>query len=328
MISVIIPNYNGAKYIKDCINSINKSTHRNFEIIVVNDNSTDKSQKILEELTDKYDFLTIINNKQNLGPSISRNKAAVFAKGQLLFFLDIDTQVKPDTLKNALKEFNENKKIGAAQAKLILGNTNKLDSAGHFLSPIGFPYEIGSNEPAERFNSKQKILGGKSAGLIIRKKVFEEIDGFDEDYFIYGEDTDLCWRVWLTGKEVSYLPSVIVNHHQKSSLNKETNYRVFYEGAKNNVSNLIKNLSFAKLIWLIPVHILAWLTLSLKQVITSRVKMAGWIYRGLWWNLVNLKTTIRKRKKNKIKKLKKEILFGQISYKNLVKKGFKWFLNV
>lgn len=324
MISVIIPCYNGEKYIEDCLNSLSNSSYKDFEIIFVDDNSTDKSiQKVK-----KFSTVKLIQNVQNLGPSISRNKGAKMAKGDLLFFLDVDTKVETNTLEKASLQFRDNKQMGAAQAQLILDDKELLDSAGHFLSPIGFPYEIGNNQPTSKFTQRRKILGGKSAGLIIRKKIFDQIDGFDEDYFIYGEDTDLCWRVWLAGHQVYYLPSVKVRHYQKSSLSQETNYRVFYQGAKNNISNLIKNLESKKLIWILPIHILAWLVLSLKQIITGKLNMAWSIYRGIWWNLFNIKKILLKRKINKLRRLENNILFGSLKFNSLTQKGWRWFTNV
>lgn len=322
MISIIIPCYNGEKYLKDCLDYLLDSNFKDFEIIVVNDNSTDKSEKIIKS----YQAVGLISNSKNLGPSVSRNKAAEIAQGDLLFFLDVDTKIEPNTLTNAVEAFGLNNKMGGAQAQLILGDTNKLDSAGHFLSPIGFPYETGNNQPVSKFNKKIKILGGKSAGLIIRKSVFDLIGGFDEDYFIYGEDTDLCWRVWLAGYQLFYLPSVKVRHFLKSSLNKETNYKVFYEGAKNNISNLIKNLSLSRLWWMLPVHIFVWVGLSLKQILFGKFYLALWIYKGIWWNIANFARTLNKRSVSK--KLDKNILFDEISFKLLINKGVTWFKNV
>lgn len=323
MISIIIANYNGEKYIKACLDSIFASNYQDFEIIFVDDCSNDNSVTLVKN----YESVKLIENKTNLGPSISRNKGAESAKGNLLFFLDVDTKINPDCLKNIVKEFKQNKIMGAAQAQLLKYNSKLLDSAGHYLSPFGFPYEIGVNQPAEKFKQKKKILGGKSAGLIIRKNLFEKINGFDKDYFIYGEDTDLCWRVWLSEYQVYYLPNAKVYHHQKSSLNKKTRYRVFYEGAKNNLNYLLKNLSFLQLFWVIPLHLLAWIIIMLKQLITGNFTMAFAVFRGLFWNLINLGKTINKRPKIKSKKISKKILFGKIKFSALIHKGKRWFSN-
>lgn len=329
MISVIIPCYNGEKHIDHCLTSLLSLEFKDYEIIVIDDGSDDNSQEILREYENNQKVRLILNN-ESLGPAIRRNQAVKQAQGEILFFLDIDTRIEPNALANLNKAFKNNKKMGGGQAKLILGNTNKLDSAGHYLSPIGFPYEIGAGESIDKFNQKLKILGGKTAGFAVRKDVFNQINGFDEDYFIYGEDTDLSWRIWLVGSEVYYLPKVKVRHFQKSSLNKETNYRVFYEGAKNNITNLFKNLSFRRLIWMLPIHFLSWILLSFKLIFQGKFKLALWIYRGLGWDLSHLGKLVSKRKQVRSytinKYLDKNILFGTLNWGKLLSKGINWVI--
>ncbi len=324
MISVIIVNYNGAKYIKDCIKSLQSSIYKNFEIIFVDDCSTDQSFKIIK----KFKNVKLIQNKKNLGASLSRNKGAKRAKGNLLFFLDVDTKTIPSALDNLAKEFNKNETMGAAQVQLIKADKNVLDSSGHYLSPFGFPYETGTNKNPDKYQEKRKILGGKSAGLIVRKNVFEKINGFDSDYFIYGEDTDLCWHVWLSGFEVFYLPSVKIFHFQKSSINKNTKKRVFYQGTKNNLNYLLKNLELKKFFWIIPLHVLGWMLLFFKKVLTGEFKFALAIINGLFWNLINLPKIMQKRGIIKSKNIDRKILFGEIKIGSLFNKGLRWFKNV
>lgn len=316
IISIIIPCFNAKKHIKRCFDSILRSKFPSFEVIVVDDGSTDSSVKLVKELTSSR--VKLIENKKNLGPARARNIGAKKSQGRYLLFLDVDTEIKKDCLKAIVNKFEEDKKIGAIQAN--------LDTAGHFLSYFGFPYEI-------KAEKKEKLIfGASTAGMGIRKKLFEKIKGFDEDYLIYGEDTDLSWRIWLTGYQVLYLPQAKAYHFQKSSLNPETKYRVFYEGAKNNTSNILKNAPLKVLIWMLPFHLLAWFFLSLKLIIQRRLTMALWIYKGLGWNLKNLDKVLRKRKKVASYTAKNnqatKIMLGKQSPKNLLAKGWRWFRNV
>lgn len=311
IISIIIPCFNAEQYIKKCLNSILRSKFPNYEVIVIDDGSTDNSIKEIQNAKCK-----IIKNRKNLGPARARNIGGKKARGKYLFFLDIDTQVDPNCLTKIVEKFKEeDKKVGAIQAN--------LGTAGHFLSFFGFPYEI-KEEKKERL-----IFGASTAAMAIRKKLFEKIKGFDEDYLIYGEDTDLSWRVWLAGYKICFLPQAKVHHCHKSSLDPKTEYRLFYEGAKNQTGNIIKNAPLKILFWMLPLHILGWVILSIKLALGKRYRLAAWIYRGLGWNLKNLGHVLRKRKIVSSYPVKNnqcsQIMFGKINLERLCSQGWRWF---
>lgn len=315
MISVIVVNYNGGKYIKGCLTAVLASNYSDFELVVVDDGSTDNSCKIVQEYKQKKQ-VKLIKLEQNNGASVARNSGVKKTKGEILFFLDIDTQVKRNCLQMTSKAFARDKKLGAGQAKLVLQETGKIETVGHFLSPFGFPYEI--NHPKKLKDNQ--IFGGRSAALAVRRNVFTQIGGFDEDYLIYGEDTDLCWRTWMKGYEVKYLPEAEVTHFSKSSMSKNTRVRMFYEGTKNNTSNILKNANLTTILWILPLHILSWFVVSIKLILQGRTRMAGYIYRGLGWNIKNLRKTLAKRKSPK----KIKITFGPLGQKEILLKGKRW----
>lgn len=326
-ISIVIVNYNGARFIKRCIESILQSNFSDYELTLVDDASEDKSKQVLQEYTDNQQTNLLFLTK-NIGPARARNAGVQLTRGELLFFLDIDTYIKEDCLQAIAAKFQQDNKIGAVQCKLMHGNNGKIETVGHFLSFAGFPYEI--TDESELKNNI--IFGARSAALAIRKEIFIHIGGFDTDYFIYGEDTDLSWRVWLAGYKVAYLSEAKVCHFAKSSLSKKTQHHIFYEGAKNNTANLLKNASFTTLLWILPLHVAGWVIISIKLIIQGRFDMAGWIYRGLWWNTENLHRTLVKRKyvqsitdtDNEVQR----IIFGPSKMKEIFGKGLKWISRI
>lgn len=334
VLSIIIPCFNAKKYIEKCLDSILRSTFKDFEIIVIDDGSTDGSRKYLEKKYSNIGYranngersipLKVIFLPKNVGPAQARNIGAKKARGKYLFFLDIDTEIKGNCFKIIVSAFKEKSKTAAFQAKLIKGKSDRIETAGHFLSFFGFPYEIGVGESENQHNQEKEIFGARSAGMAVRKNVFKKINGFDEDYFIYGEETDLCWRVWLAGHKIIYLPQAKVFHFQKSSLNEKTKHRIFYQGAKNNTSNILKNAPLSMLIWILPFHLLAWLVLALKLIFQLRFSAAVSIAKGLVWNLLNLNKTLKKRKNPQFVK----IILGNANPKTLLIKGWQWFKNV
>jgi len=330
LVSIVIVNYNGEKYLKGCFNSVFKSDYPNFAVIFIDDASTDKSLKIVRDNFGEKPLLTIVRNKKNFGPSRSRNIGINYSKGEYIAFLDNDVEVKEDWLKEAVKVFQENPQIGAAQCKLILSNDRgRIDSCGHYLSIFGFPFEVGVNEyDTQQYNRVIEIFGGKSAALVVRSKCLDLAGRFDPDYFIYGEDTDICWRIWLTGYKVVFIPNSVVYHKIGGSLNKESNYRVYYEGSKNNIKNLIKNLGLKNLLWIFPLHSLLWLFIAMLFCVSRRFKDAIWIYKGILWNIANLKNTLKERKRiQSLRKISDYRLFslGEINkFSLLMKKGLTW----
>lgn len=326
LIKIVVINYNGEKYIQDCLRSILKSDYPSFELVVVDDGSTDNSIFLAKKVLGRRGKL--IELRSNRGTGAARNHGATAEKGDLLFFLDVDTQLDKDCLQMINEAFKKNSKLGACQAKLISGKTGKIETVGHFLSPFGFPYEIRNPEKLE----DNKIFGGRSAALAVRCNVFGKIGGFDEDYLIYGEDTDLCWRIWLSGYEVRYLPEAKVIHWSKSSMNKDGSKRVFYEGAKNNTSNILKNANLVTVLWILPLHLFGWVVVSAKLVIQGRLKEAIAVYSGLDWNLTHWRVVMRKRRKNlssfRMDRLKSSIVFGKTRVDYLFAKGINWLMRL
>ena len=305
LFSVIIPTFNAKKYISECISSILKNGYPNYEIIVVDNSSTDDTLNYLKEtFSRKIVKIKFVILGKNYGPARARNEGAKVAKGQYLAFLDGDTEVEKDWIGEALKGFIENKKIAALQCKLLLMlNRNCYDYAGEYLGSSGFLAPVASygEKDCGQYDSFRKILAAKSAGMFIRKDVFDKIGGFDEDYFIFLEETDLGWRCWLAGYEVIFYPQSIVYHHfsaTKSIVDKDfNNYLVRFHGTKNYIMTLIKNLSFQKLAFILPRHIFIWFCFTIFLIIHGNFRSAFNVLRGIYWNISNLSKILSKRKK-------------------------------
>lgn len=322
-ISIIIPCFNAQRYIKTCLDSILPNLQTHDEVIVIDDASTDKTAKLLRGYRNKK--LRIITHDENIGPSRGRNVGADLATEDLLLFLDVDTAITKDTLREIREFFETNDSAGAVQCELRFSDT-KLDSIGHFMSMFGFPYEIGVNEHPEAHQTIRHIFGAKSAGIAVRTKIFHEVNGFDDEYLIYGEDTDISWRIQLAGYSMYYLPKSVVYHRQKSSMNDNTKLRVYYEGSKNNLNYILKNASVRTSCYMLPLHIFGWIMISIKLLLQGNYKAASAVYAGLGWNIVHMTQALEKRRK--IRRKHAVNLFGDIRITNLLQKGWRWFIHV
>jgi len=195
-ISIIIVNYNGKDYLENCLSSIFKTEYQNFEVIVVDNASTDGS---VQQIRQKFPTTKIIFNKKNLG-SAGRNSGIVHAQGEFVVLLDSDTIVSPNWLSEFMAAF-EKKGYGMYQGKLLfMDQPNKINSAGCMLNIFGFSYARGSGEiDKAQYDKSEKINFTSGACTFLPRSVFEKVGLFDLNFFAYVEDTDF---VCIQGKVV------------------------------------------------------------------------------------------------------------------------------
>ncbi len=328
-LSVIIVNYNGYSYASRCVKSVLSSKASSKEIILVDNHSTQSDVSLF-----KRNFgnkITIVSLKENYGPSKARNEGVKKSRGEYIAFLDNDTQVHPDWSNRAIKEFKSNKNIGIIQCKLLLlKEPTKIDYVGEYLGQNGFLVQRakGGEIDTGKFNKKVELLAAKSAGMFIRREAFLSAGGFDSDYFIYVEETDLGWRSWLKGYKTVFLPSSIVYHEFGTStviLSKAQNsYNAKFHGSKNYILTLIKNLSTLSLLKILPLHISLWVGMAVYIFFRGDYKSSIWILKGIGWNVVNLKKSLKKRVKiQKTRIISDKELFPTI----MVKMPFTYFMH-
>lgn len=304
MVSIIIVNYNGKEFLDRCINSIIHNNYQNYEIIVADNHSTDNSvadiQKKFAGLKNKLKFVEL---DQNYGPARARNEAAKLAKGKYLGFLDNDTKVDKNWLTAAINLFKSDNKIGCLQCKLMLmTEPNRFDYAGEFLGQNGFLVQRAGYRELDngQYDQTAVILAAKSAGMFIRKDVFEKIGGFDDDYFIYVEETDLGWRSWLLGYKTMFCPKSVVYHEFGTSAKiltkKKHNFNVRFHGTKNYLMTLIKNLNRRNLVLIFPRHVIIWIFFGIYLFVTGNFRVSMSVFKGILWIITNIKSIIRKRK--------------------------------
>ncbi|MDD5031952.1 MAG: glycosyltransferase family 2 protein [Patescibacteria group bacterium] len=227
MFSIIIVNFNTRELLKNCLTSIFKSCGRkNFEIIVIDNNSGDGSLEMLEENFGRQ--IIIIANKENIGFGAANNLGAKTARGEYLFFLNSDTIIRNDILAPAEKIFSSSKNIGILAPQLILLSGDKQPEAyGRFPNLAN----LFIRKFRKIFAKENKILPVdwvSGAALFIRKNVFQKISGFDENFFMYFEDIDLCKRVRDINYEVAVLPSISVVHLGGKSLKDNKTRKKYY----------------------------------------------------------------------------------------------------
>jgi|TARA_B110000014_G_scaffold236207_1_gene201299 hypothetical protein len=230
-VSIIITNYNGQTLLQKCLESLSKVEYDNFEIILVDNNSTDGT---IEFVTKNYPSITIIKLESNKGFAEPNNIGAKIAKGKYLLFLNNDTIVTPNFISELVSVIENNKKIAICQS-LLLQSDGKIDSSGDFIDNLGVVYS--SKESPK--NLKQ-ISSAKGASLLIQNEIFFDLGGFDNRFFATFEDVDLSWRSWIFGYNVVIAPKSVVYHLGGQTI-KKIKSEIAFHGFKNQISMKITN---------------------------------------------------------------------------------------
>ena len=230
-VSVIIVNYNGKKFLEKCLESLCKVNYENFEIIVVDNNSTDGS---IELVTKNYPSIILLKLNSNKGFAEPNNIGAKIANGKYLLFLNNDTIVTPSFISEMVQVIENDKKIAICQS-LLLKPDESVDSSGDFIDHLGVVYNS-----TKKTDEIREISSARGASMLIRKDVFDILEGFDEKFYVSFEDVDLGWRTWMIGYKVILTPKSIVYHVGGQTI-KSKKPEIAFHGFKNQLAMKITN---------------------------------------------------------------------------------------
>lgn len=235
LLSVIIVTYNCEDFVDKCIKSVLKFLPENGEIIIIDNNSSDKTTEVLRKY-DSSHVIKILESEVNLGFGKANNKASNVAEGEYLFLLNPDTELIEPVFERLINFYQSHQDMGVISPKLIGENGEVQAIAKKLPSILGAikEYIFGINGAYEQYvpvgNNPVRVEAVYAAAVLIKKGLFEELGGFDEGFFMYYEDIDLCRRLKKRRKSVYYFPGVKVKHllgaakttHNRNSLNLES----------------------------------------------------------------------------------------------------------
>lgn len=239
MISIIIVTWNCEHFIENCINSIIKHVN-NYEIIIVDNNSSDKTCEIVKSI--KNEEIKLVELKDNIGFSKGNNIGVQYSKYENIVLLNPDTILLSDGLNDLVKELDDS--VGLIGCKLLNEDRTLQPSCYMFDTPVNIfneQFQIGRLLPSKLKNKYSPYLGEHEkkqsvdwvvgAFMLMKRSFFIEINGFSEDYFLYAEDMDLCYKVKLAGKKVIFTPNYKIIHLGGQS-----------EKSDNNTTNKFKKM--------------------------------------------------------------------------------------
>ncbi len=243
-VAVVVLNYNGAAHLRECFTSLECLTPiEEFKIRVfcVDNASSDHS---LELVRREFPQVEILAFDKNLGFTGGYNLAIGEISSEYIALLNNDTKVTPDWLLEMVTAIQSSPEIAIVGSKVLtFGRENILQYAGGKFTILGNGYVQGLWQEDNEGWSVQKYTGfAMGAAFLIRRDVFLELGGFDDRYFAYNEETDLCWRTWLAGYKILYAPKAIVYHKLGGTGGNLNSPFMLTLVVKNRLATLIKNL--------------------------------------------------------------------------------------
>lgn len=234
-LSVIILNYNVRYFLEQCILSVQRSlVNIDAEIIVIDNNSPDDSCTMVKK---RFPQVTLIENKENVGFSKANNQAVKVAKGEYVCILNPDTAVSEDTFLKCIDYAETDTRVGAIGTYLMDGTGNFLPESKRniptpkvsLLKILGFGKSYYANHLSENETGDVAVLVG--AFMFLKRSIYNEVGGFDEDYFMYGEDIDFSYKITKAGYQNKYLGTAQTLHYKGESTQRDAAYYDRFYGA-------------------------------------------------------------------------------------------------
>lgn len=237
-VTVVIPNYNGLKFMEPCFQALSRQTSKAFDLLVVDNGSADGSAEWLREHKIPSIFL-----KENTGFSGAVNRGIQAAKTPYVILLNNDTQVFPEFVEELLRCIERSPKIFSVSSKMLqMYKPELLDDAGDMYTLMGWAFQRGVGQSSKGYKSACRVFSACAGAAIYRKSVFEEIGYFDEMHFAYLEDMDIGYRAKIAGYDNLYCPGAKVYHVGSGTSGSKYNSFKVKLAARNNIYLNYKNM--------------------------------------------------------------------------------------
>ncbi len=291
-VSVIIPNWNGKELLDDCLTSLTKQKFNNYEIILVDNGSTDDS---IEYTVKNFPKVKIVKLNKNYGFAKAINEGVKASFSEYVVFLNNDTYVDKNWLKSLVECANKHDEVISVNSRILNFYDRKLiDGIGIEINEIGQAKSIGwSEKDHNQYSQEIYIFGATGGASLFRKTDFIKVGMFDESFFMYSEEVDFAFRAQFLGYESIYCPQAIVYHKHKAT-SKKLPHHVEYWQFRNMTATIIKDFSVDLLLkrW-------RWLKILLVHLNTYIYQIKNGYYWAPFladlWIIVNIPKLLKER---------------------------------
>lgn len=240
-VSIIVLNYNGLQYMEDCFGSLNQLEYPadRMELVLADNASSDGSVEFVRE---RFGQVRIIEFDRNYGFCGGNNRAVAQSQSEYVALLNSDMRVEPEWLTGLIKALGDEPEVVCSASKILTWDGRAIDFGGLLVSFLGHGKADGYlDTDLAAYDDLRYILGPCGGAMLIKRQVFQDIGGFDEDFFAYFDDIDLGWRLWILGYKVVYAPKSICYHIHYGSSSKLPQAQVLYLYERNALYTIIKN---------------------------------------------------------------------------------------
>jgi GT2 family glycosyltransferase len=225
LVSVIIVNFNGRRFLQDCLSSILDQAYSPFEVILVDNASQDGSVEFIQE---NFPSVKIFIQKENLGFAGGSNAGIREARGEFILTLNNDTIVPHDFISELVKPMMQDPSVGMCASKMVFPD-GRINSTAICISRSGAAWDRGRGEPDHgQYDVAEEIFGPCAGAALYRRSMLDEIGLFDEDFFLFMEDVDLAFRARLAGWKCWYVPTARVVHIHGGTAGFRSDISVYY----------------------------------------------------------------------------------------------------
>jgi GT2 family glycosyltransferase len=251
LISIVIPNYNGARYLETCLRSLQSQTYTKIEVVVVDNASKDHSAAIIQAVAPEA---ILLQQNRNRGFAGGANAGIGASHGEWVAILNNDTEAAKDWLAECVYAMQNHPDAAFLAGKILeFSDRHKLYSAGDCYLRAGIGYRRGQEQQdGEDFQRECEIFSASGCAALYRRAVLEEMEGYDEDFFAYLEDVDLGLRLQATGYRGYYLPRAEVYHHGAATSGGEFSPLAVRLRTRNSLLLLLKSVPATLLLRCLP----------------------------------------------------------------------------
>ena len=272
LVSVIVVNWNGEKYIRRCLSSLMKQTYPETDVILVDNGSKDNSLNIAKKY---FPEVRVIKLSKNYGFAKANNIGLEQAKGEFICLLNNDAFPESNWIEEIVKTIRSYPEAAAIASKMLnYDNREIIDSAGDGYTRMGWPDKIGSGTKIyDKYEQIREVISVCAGAALYRRSALNEVGFFDEDFFAYLEDVDLSLRINMMGYKCIYVPTAVVYHVGSASTGSKINHFTVYWSTRNYFPVIFKNLPTVLIVKYIPLMMvfhLYWIIACMrKKVFTA-----------------------------------------------------------
>ena len=269
-VTVVIPNWNGERFLSTCLGSLRRQSYEDFDVVLVDNGSTDGSVAFAR---DNFPEISVLPLPENLGFSAAVNAGILASETEHVALLNNDTETDPKWLEALVEAADSYPEAGFFASKLVdFADRRVLDGAGDVLRRSGLPYRLGHGEPdGGRYDKTAFVFGACAGAAMYRRGMLDDVGLFDEDFFANCEDGDLSFRAQLAGYRCLYVPGSVVYHMGSATFGRRsaTSTRL---GTRNSLCLLVKNLPAPLVPGFLPFVLAGQLTRLVVTAATSTLK--------------------------------------------------------